>query len=136
MRKLFREHFRPYMIRPIVYKTFARLVYGLTFALAWNRFANVSGFLSARRFAFPIVAACFAALAWFCFLRLDGVRLPEFRRKKSKKRRSVLSSYGDMADYADQHLISFDELTKEEQQLSMLTANGICCVIFGVISLF
>ena len=138
MKKLKAFFYRFYnedLLRPIIYKSFARFIYGLTVALLWDRFVNLSGFVTARGFAFPVIGAFFLMLAWFCYLRLDGVKVPRLFKDAPKKKRSKIHSYGDIADYADQHIVSFEELNEEQRELCILMADLVCGVLFLLIAL-
>lgn len=112
-------------IRPVVYKSFQRCVIALTLVLLWDRFVNkgrmpwvVNGCFAA--------GAVFLALAWLAFLRLDGVRITPPRREERPRRwRS-----GDLVDFVDEHIVSFDEMDDEERIKCTLAAHLLCAVIF------
>ncbi|NLW16425.1 MAG: hypothetical protein GX033_02030 [Firmicutes bacterium] len=121
---------KPYLIRPTVYKTFSYFLTALAFALFWHRFVN-RAHLYAISHAFTIIGVCFFAMAWFNYLRLDGVRLP--RWKWPVLRRKPLP-FADMADYMDEEVISFEELAEEERNRCCLAASIFCGIIFFILS--
>lgn len=123
------------MLRPILYKTFSRLLYGLTIALFWSRFVNQSGLLSVQLHAFPAIGIFWGIMAWFAYLQLDGVRLPKLLRWQSRKR-TKRSASSDMADFTDETIISFDDLEEDERIACSLVSDLICCILFFVLSLF
>lgn len=135
MKKPWRKRFRRNMIRPTVYKAFTRLILALTASLAWNEFVN-HGLAERRSWPFVFFAIFFAAAAWMSYLRLDGIRAPQFDRRIFDWKRKPPRMYGDMIDYVDEDVPDFDDLEEDEQHLCLLIANAVCCVIFAVISLF
>lgn len=128
-----RRGFERYMIRPTIYKTFTRFIFGLTAALLWNEFVNRDGFMRSA-YAFLFMAVLFFVFAWMAYLRLDGVRLPNFDRRLFDWKRKPPVMYGDLSDHVDEEPPAFDELEEDEKEICVLIANGICCVLFGVIS--
>ena len=136
MKTWFMKHVQPYMIRPTVYKAFARFVYSLLISLLWNRFVN-GGFYPLSH-AFLFFAVAFAILAWVGYLRLDGVRMPHLTdwMTSSLPHKKPERSYGDIADYIDENVVSFDELEDEEKTVCKLLANIACAVVYVLLSLF
>jgi hypothetical protein len=132
MKKWLKTNFKPYMIRPIIYKGFTRFLIGLVIALLWNRFINRSAFYSVTSFAFPILGFVFIGMAWFSFLGMDGMKLHGKKKKETKEKKI---NYGDMADFVDTE-VSFDDLDDNEKSACNLAANLLCSVIFFVLSIF
>ena len=132
MKKWFRKHFKPYMIRPAVYKTFTRFIYALLVSLLWEKF--VSSELQSRMYAFIFFGALFGVLAWMAYLRLDGVRMPKLPDWARANRKKPGRSFGDIADYVDEDVVSFEELEEEEKDVCILIANLVCCVVFFALS--
>ena len=72
------------------------------------------------------MGAALLGWAWVAYLRLDGIRIPFVDRQKglseergARKRHATHS----MADFADEKIVSFDELSAEEKALcSMLSS--------------
>lgn len=135
MKKPWRKRFRRDMIRPTIYKAFTRLILALTASLAWNEFVNHC--LTERRsWPFVFFAIFFAAAAWMSYLRLDGIRAPQFDRRLFDWKRKPPRMYGDMIDFVNEDVPDFDDLEEDEQHLCLLIANVACCVIFAAVSLF
>jgi hypothetical protein len=133
--KWLRKNLKRYMFRPIIYKILAYFPTALVFVLLWNRFVNTAMYFP-MSYAFTIVGLFFLALAWFNFLRLDGIKLPLrqlFSIARPPKR--SLGALNDMSDYLDEEVISFAELTVEERETCRLLANTTCGVTFLVLSL-
>ena len=136
MKSWLQKHFQRYMIRPVVYQTFTRVVMGLTLALLWNEFTNVSSTRLPLAYALVVIGIFYGICAWMAYLRLDGLSMPKFDRKlfQFKKKEPIRSSYGDMADHIDDEIISFEELEDDEKDACLLVSNLLCVVIFLVAS--
>ncbi len=133
MIKKIKEIFEPYMIRPMIYMCVMKGSTALVLAMLWNYWFNGEGHFSFVEHAFFTAAVFFLMLAWFQYLRLDGVSLGTLtagRKKKEKRHRSK-----DIADFADEKIISFDELEPEERNVCRLLTDLICAVLFLVPSL-
>lgn len=128
------KHVQPYMIRPTVYKAFTRFVYSLLASLLWNRFVNDGAFPLANVFLFFCVG--FAVLAWVCYLQLDGVSMPHLTdwMTSSLPHRKPERSYGDMADYFDEEVVSYSDLEDDEKLTCKLLANLACALLFLLLS--
>lgn len=126
------ERYSKMLIRPILYRSVLRGSIALAAVLVWNRFANKAGFLSMRRDAFLVAGIFFLAMAWFVYLRLDNVKVP--RLPKREKKKVFRHSYGDIIDFADEHIVSFDELDDGDQDLCRFAADLILGVLFVLAS--
>lgn len=127
------KRYKRTFIRPILYRSITWGSIALALALCWNRFVNVGHFLSVGRDAFLVVGAFFLMLGWFTYLKVDGVAMPKLHIG-DKKKKPMRHSYGDMIDFADEHIVTFDELDDEEQDLCRLATNVILGVFFLIIS--
>lgn len=133
MKNWLKKHWKPYLTRPLIYKTFTRFVLALTVALLWNNFAPVDPLIASRMYAFFFLSAYFLLCAWLVHMRMDGVRIPRFRFRLRRKQDPV-RTYGDMMDFTDEEIVSFDELEDDEKDFCSLLANLICFLIFLVLS--
>lgn len=128
--KIFRIYQR-YMLRPLLYMAAKRLMLALIFLLALVRFVPdgpapnlIAGFLT----------VLFALLAYFVYLRMDGLRIPRMKYLQPR-RKDPLRNYADMADHTDDAPpVSFDELEEDERDFISLMANVLNLVIFLVLS--
>lgn len=129
MIKKIKKIFQPYMIRPTVYQCVTKISIALALALLWNRFINVEGVFSMLRDAFLVAGVFFIMLAWFQYLRLDGLRMSRVSddEKKKKKKRHISK---DIVDYADEKIISFSELEDDERMVCRLTSDVVCGLLF------
>lgn len=129
------KKYKKVFIRPILYRSVAWGSIALAAALCWNRFINVDNFLSMGRDAFLVVSVVFWVLGWFEYLKADGVKVPGVRIRP-EKRKPKRHGYGDMIDFADEHITTFDELSAEEQNLCRLATDVILGILFLLLSLF
>ena len=126
-----KKHYHRYMLRPILYRSFACVLGGVALALAWQRFVDDTRGLSAPFFALAVV---FGAMAWFNYLAIDGVGAPMTRKHKTPHTDKRVT--GDIADYLDEEIVSFKDLGQSERQWCRLAVNLICLTLFLVASLF
>ena len=123
--------YQSYMVRPILYKIVARAAIALAVLLLWNRYVNTGGQLSLRRDGCFVVGVLFLAFAWFSYLKFDGVSFHHlFEKREGEKKKPVRRGTSDIVDFADEHIVSFAELSGREQALCSLTANLIGALIF------
>lgn len=126
--------YKAYMVRPILYQCVTRCAVALAAVLVWDRFVPSS--LLAVRDGCLAAAVILLMMAWFVYLKLDGMmvhHLLEDRRKKKKK--SKRRAGGDIADYVDEHIVSFDELEEGEQTACRLAADLLAAALFLAASL-
>lgn len=123
MKRIF-SIYKPYMLHAIFYKGVTRLSVAAAACLVWENFVS-DGIFTLWEGPVLVCGITFLAWAWMSYLSLDGLsprrlftagRAPE----KSKKRRPATSS---MVDYADEHIVSFDELEPEERTFCSLATN-------------
>ena len=134
MKKLF-DKYTKILIRPILYRSVTWGSIALTAALVWERFVGMKSFLSVGRDVFFMIGVFFLALAWFSYLRIDGIRAPKIKTENFK-RKPKRFGYGDIIDFADEHVVTFDELSDEEQDLCKLATNFLLGVLFLLTSFF
>lgn len=126
--------YRPYMMRPIVYKAFARFVVGLLPVLLWDRFINKADLMSAGEHGFFIIGFFLLAMAWFNYLRLDGLGIHHLAEREPKPKKKN-HWHRDIVDFADEKIISFGELESDERTLCKLIANIFVGAVFVVLSI-
>ena len=128
-----KKHWKRYMLRPLIYKTFTRFVLALTVALLWDNYVRLDPMIPRKMFAFFFLSVYFVLCAWLVHMRMDGLRLPRFRFPIRRKHDPV-RTYGDMMDYTDEEIVSFDELEDDEKDICSLLANLICFALFLILS--
>lgn len=134
--KKFTGIYKKYMLRPILYKTVLKLAVCAVLVLLWDRFLNTAGF-SVTRYGCFCVGGITALLAWFEYLRLDGMVVKPLStggKKKKAKRRT-----GDLSDYTEEEVISYGDLEPEERALCRLLSDLLCggiLLIPGIVGLF
>lgn len=132
MIKKIKSIFQSYMIRPMIYQSVTKASIGLVLALLWNRFINSYGSYLVVRDAFFVVGMFFFMLAWFQYLRLDGAKIHHLLEGRKKKKRKKRHNTMDIADFADEKVISFDELEDEEKIVCRLLGDLICGFLFFI----
>lgn len=140
MKKLF-SIYKKEMLHAIFYKAVTRLAVGMTLCLLWQRFGSDGRFTLVEG---PVLVcgAIFLGWAWFNYLALDGLsvhHLLEKSREQSdaEKKRRNRHSTRSIVDYADEKILSFDELEPDEKRLCSLLVNlvlGLPMVAAGFIA--
>ena len=137
MKRFFGKYCKAYLIRPTIYKTVTKLLLTAVFGGIWSRFGNKYGFFSPILHITSSFTVIFAVLAWFSFLRLDGVRLPRIKNRRKKKKR--MHTMSDLTDHLDTEIIPFEELDEDERDfcsmLSSLVCFALCLLISAVLIL-
>ena len=133
-RKSIRSRFQRYMIRPLIYKAFTRGVLALLAILLWNHFLQPRTPHITLSWAFTTVGFLFFLCAYMIRLRMDGLHIPRMKPLKPP-RRDPYRAYGDMADYLDEDVITFEELDSDEQDICSMLANLICGALSLIVSL-
>ncbi|WP_250228336.1 hypothetical protein [Anaeropeptidivorans aminofermentans] len=131
------EIYKPHMIRPIIYKTITRFGIGLIFALLWDRYLNVRKLFSMVDYAFFFVGFIYFALAWFNYLKMDGVKF-HFPTKQNKKKRPR-SKMKMLIDYTDQDIDPMDMIDEKEEMMVIFASNiitGLCFMIPSILAVF
>ena len=135
MKKL-RNLWQRYMLRPLLYAAFSRLVMGLFAALLCDHLFSGAAGHSLRGTLFLLASVLFALFACIAWLRLDGVSLPRplNLRLGPRKQRSRIT--GDMIDFVNEEPeIHFDGLDEEEKDCCLLCTDLICAAVFFLASL-
>ena len=132
-RRTFKQIYQKLLIRPIIYKAFSRFILSLTAAMLWDRLINTNDLRDMRAFAFVFMGIFSFVAAWLCYLRMDGFKIP--RIKTPTWQRKPTRSYGDIPDYVDEEIVSFDELEDDERDFCSMIANIIVGVLYMAISL-
>lgn len=126
MKKIF-GIYRKYMFRPTLYKTVTKLLVSIVLVLLWDRYLNTAGFPVAQYGCF-CVGGIVVLLAWFEYLRLDGMMVhhlnDDIRKRKKERHRSK-----DIADFVNEKVISYSELEPEERSLCRLLSDLFCGVL-------
>ena len=131
-----KKDFHPDMVRPLVYKVFTRGILALFTAQFVHRFAPAGARLasfSSLSLLLGLLFALFSLLAW---LRLDGLRIPQLKLPRMKRKDPPFLA-GSMADHIDDDIVSFDDLSGEEQNLCVLLADlfltAVCLLLAAVL---
>lgn len=134
MKMFFGKYCKKYMLRPILYKLFTKLVVSVVVMTLWIRFVDLGGLRPSRVFAGSALAAIFGASAWLSFLRLDGVKLPRLPSRKALTRIPKQST-ADLTDHLDTQPESFDELLQDERDFAAFASSLILFVVFLIVGI-
>ena len=133
--------YKPYLIRPTLYRTINKFVVGLTLVLLWDRFLN-HGRLEVVRDGFFAAGVVLLFLAWLSYLALDGLtasRLFRAGKEKKRERRSSIRRSADIIDFADEHIPRLDELEEDERRFVYFFSSlisGLCFLLPALVKLF
>ena len=122
MKKLF-PMYKKYMFHPILYKSVTRVSVVAVLMLLWDRYVSDGTFTMWQAPAL-LLGVILLAWAWVDYLRLDGVTIhhlaEELKEMGKKKKRHATKS---IVDYADERIVSFEELEPEERTYCSLLSN-------------
>ena len=131
-----KEIFSREMVRPLIYQISTRGVLALFVAQLAHFFAPAaSGFSSFSNLSLGLglLFVLFAFLAW---LRTDGIRIPQLKLPRMKKKDPPFLAR-DMADHIDDDIVSFDDLDQEEQDLCVFLADcflaAVCLILTAIV---
>lgn len=133
MKKLLRRY--SYLIQPTIYKIILRAFLGVAFSLLWNHFINKNETHIMVEKAFFFVGVVLLTMAWFNYIKLDGVSMTRIGNKGKDK-----SGYQskNIIDFLEKEVTS-DELEEGDELLSAIIANiltGICFLTFSIITIY
>ena len=100
MKRIF-SIYKPYMLHAIFYKGVTRLSVAAAACLVWENFVS-DGIFTLWEGPVLVCGITFLAWAWMSYLR---------------------HATSSMVDYADEHIVSFDELEPEERTFCSLATN-------------
>ncbi|CAK7046303.1 hypothetical protein ACF3M2_07640 [Tissierella carlieri] len=126
-----------YLIQPTIYKITSRAFLGITFSLLWNHFTNKNETYIMVEKAFFFVGVVLLTMAWFSYLKLDGISIGMARKGNKGKDKSGHQSK-NIIDFLEEDVTS-DELEEEDEILSAMIANiftGICFLIPSIIAIY
>ena len=124
MMKWFRKNVGREMIRPLIYKVFTRGILALFAAQLAHFFLPAGSVLSSFSGLSLLLGFVFALFAFLAWLRLDGLRIPQLKLPRIKRKDPPFLN-GDMADHINDDITTFDELDQEEQNVCVPLADLI-----------
>ena len=134
MKKL-RSIYKSDMFHAVLYKSFSRLVIAACLCLLWQRFVS-DGRFTIWEAPCLAVGAALLGWAWVGYLRLDGIRVPFVdRNKELSTKRKAHGGTHSMADFIDEKVVSFEELSPQERAFCSLVSNlilGVPMVAIGL----
>ena len=131
-----KAHFSREMIRPLIYKVFTRGVLALFAAELFHFFAPAEWPLSRFSNLALMLGLLFLFGAVIAWLRLDGMRIPQFKLPRFKRKDPAFFA-GSMADHIDDDITTFDSLDKEEQDICVLLTDlilaAVCLILAAIL---
>ena len=129
--------YQKYMFRPILYKSVTRVSVVAVLMLLWDRYVSDGTFTMWQAPAL-LLGVVLLMWAWVNYLRLDGVTIhhlgEEFKDLGKKKK---FHSTKSIVDFADERIVSFEELEPEERTYCSMLSNlilGGALLIIGLIA--
>jgi len=122
--------YQKYMFRPILYKSVTRVSVVAVLMLLWDRYVSDGTFTMWQAPAL-LLGVVLLAWAWVNYLRLDGVTIHHMGKKKK------FHSTKSIVDFADERIVSFEELEPEERTYCSMLSNlllGGALLIIGLIA--
>lgn len=116
------------MKKIIIRKASIKLTIALILSIIWD--TSIKTYSSQNIIEYPIAffSMLFFTLAWFCYLKLDGLNTPKFYVSK-KNKNNKKHKMKQMIDYIDTNLDDSPELTDEQLLKSKLYANIFSAII-------
>lgn len=115
--------FKPYLFHPVLYKTVTRTSIVAVLMLLWERYVSDGTFTiwEAPGFLCGVVLLIWA---WIDYLRLDGLTIHHLLEEfKGKSKQRKFHSTRSIIDYADEKIVSFEELEPEERTYCSMLSN-------------
>lgn len=111
----------------IIPKMIIRIILGICFIIFWNKFVNVSTNYRLLEKGLFFVGIYLLVMAWFNYLRLDGIA---FKRNKRKEKKESLKK--GLGDYLEEEAskIEVDQEDQREDLLLTALANIGTALIF------
>ncbi|MBQ9211386.1 MAG: hypothetical protein IJ153_06765 [Clostridia bacterium] len=136
MFKKFRQTWSSDLIRPLIHRAFTRLVWGLFLTLFLAFLLARAGGRDLRSELMLLYGILCLLFAWLSRLQMDGLKLPrlDWLRTKIDRKRPARGA-GDMIDFVDEEIQSYESLSDEERYLVLALADLLCALIFCIISL-
>lgn len=128
-----KKRLTPSMIRPLIYKVFVRGLLALCAAQLIHFFVPASWPLTLFANLALIWGVLFLLFAFMAWLRMDGMRIPQFRLPRIK-RKDPAFLISDIADHIDDEIVQFDDLDKEQQDACVYLADLILAVLCLILS--
>ena len=136
MKKPF-ARFRRDFLHPIFYKAVARAAVVAVIMLVWERVVS-DGHITIWQGPGLLCGVALLGWAWLGYLSLDGLsvhHLLEGRNKNRRKKRPHPTA--SIVDYADEHIVSYEELEPEQRTYCSLLANlllGVPLTVIGIVT--
>ncbi|GEM_PF-325140 len=124
------------LIRPLIHRSFTRLIWGLFFSLLLAFFVEQGSGRDLRGLFLLLYGLLCLLGAWLSYLQLDGASLPRLDRLRAKyiDRKRPKRQTGDMIDFVDEEMETYEELEDEERYLVLFLADLALFLLFLIFS--
>ncbi len=112
----------------IIQKLVVRLLITLIISFAWMKVFKIQYFQAMINYPIVFFAFLFITLAWFNYLKLDGLLVPT-NYQKMKNDSSKKHKTKQMIDYVETNINQDTQLSKTQQMQCKLYANLICGIL-------
>lgn len=129
MINMIKKYIKSYMIRPIFYKSITKFSISLTLCLLWDHFLNKDNLYSIWEYPFFLAGCILLSGVWFCYLKLDHFTIHHLAERNDRTPRKHHATKS-IVDFADEKIISFEELNTQEQTICDLLSNLITGILF------
>ncbi len=113
----------------IIQKTITKIAIGVLVSILWDRYIRFSDLMTIAEFPLIFFGAFYYMLAWFNYLKLDGLRVLPMPKKKKDARPTVRKTK-QMIDYVDTEIQDNPNLDPLEKTKISLISNLICGTLF------
>ena len=138
MFKRFRRIWSTDLIKPLIHRTFTRVIWGLFIALMLAFLITRAGGRDLRSELLLLWGLLCLIAAWLTHLQMDGAPIPQLQKLRGLiDRKRPARQKGDMIDFVDEEMQTYESLDDEERCLVLLLAdllNFLLFVLFSVIA--
>lgn len=120
----------------IIQKSIIKLLAAIIFSLIWARYIRFHELMTIQEYPLIFFGAFYLMLAWFNYLRLDGLKIVPFKEEPTKPNKHKTKQ---MIDYVDTKIQDDATLTTTQKLQTKLVSNIICGILLiipSIISLF
>lgn len=133
MKKL---NIHPRLVSMVASKIFSRCIVGLMFLLLWKRFWSKGSYMALIEGGMLLlVGAIYLGMAWFNYLKLDGVGSRIFKKRPKKLKAKKHHIQKEMVDYVQEEPDFLEQIDDHQLTVCNLISNLTSAVIFIVPSL-
>lgn len=119
----------------IAQKCVLKAILAFIISFLWAKYIRLSPLMTISEYPLIFFGAFYLMLAWFNYLKLDGLKINTFANTQKKVKKSKHKTK-QMIDYVDTELQPDVELTPKQILQAKLISNVICGVVFIIPSFY